>query len=137
MLLFPRYCSDKQAGYVIPCYTTVQYSRIYMEKIVAKSKNCYFGKRCRNMSSKIVAVACFALWTSACRACDDLGNFKHLKTAKASVKSARDGFEMSVFGDPDKYIPHSMYIGKSARVRVVAIPEKIHLQECFGNAHEL
>lgn len=44
-------------------------------------------------------------------ACED-GAFRPLEAAKTSARWARDGFTMSVSGDPDKYIPRSMYIGK-------------------------
>lgn len=61
------------------------------------------------MLAKIVIV-CSAI-LSVGHACDDT-NLQPLETAKASAKWARDGFKISMFGNPDKYIPHSMYISK-------------------------
>ncbi|CAI6359335.1 unnamed protein product [Macrosiphum euphorbiae] len=61
------------------------------------------------MLTKIVIV-CLGL-LSVGRACDN-NNLQPLETAKASAKWMQDGFKMSMFGNPDKYIPHSMYIGK-------------------------
>jgi len=57
-----------------------------------------------------LATVCLAL-LSVGRACED-DKFTPLGTAKTSVKWTRDGFKLSIFGNPDKYIPHSMYIGK-------------------------
>lgn len=65
------------------------------------------------------AVACVVALLSAAgggRACEDAA-FRPLEQAKTSARWARDGFRMSVSGDPDKYIPHSMYIGKRCATR--------------------
>lgn len=58
-----------------------------------------------------IAFLCFAFGLAASRACED-DKFTPLGTAKSSVKWAKDGFKMSIFGNPDKYIPQSMYISK-------------------------
>jgi hypothetical protein len=65
------------------------------------------------MWSKTAAIVCW--WTallSVGRGCEDNGGgFGPLTAARHSARP-RDGFSMSVFGTPDKYIPHSMYIGE-------------------------
>lgn len=72
-----------------------------------------------------IVIACFAIF-SVCHACDD-DRFKPLLTAKTSAKSANDDFTLSIFGNPDKYIPHLMYIGKQYRACSYST---IHARHC-------
>ncbi|KAL4103639.1 hypothetical protein QTP88_018995 [Uroleucon formosanum] len=59
------------------------------------------------MLAKIVIV-CLGLLPVG-QACEN-SNLQPLETAKKSVEWMHDGFKMSIFGNPDKYIQHSMYI---------------------------
>lgn len=73
---------------------TCVFDRLWLTKMLAK-----------------ILIVCVA-FVSTCIACEDT-RFKPLATVKTSLKWAQDDFTITVFGDPDKYIPHSMYIGKS------------------------
>ncbi|XP_050426277.1 spondin-1-like [Adelges cooleyi] len=53
-----------------------------------------------------IVILCFALFVT-CRGCEE--RFAPLETARAKLKSTQNGFKMSIFGNPDKYIPHSGY----------------------------
>ncbi|XP_050528826.1 spondin-1 [Daktulosphaira vitifoliae] len=56
---------------------------------------------------KLILFCTLISFFSLCWSCED--RFTPLKIARTILKPEKNGFKISLFGNPDKYIPHSMY----------------------------